>query len=101
MKRCCTLVLLIALLAGCSSAGAEPTRQPPLTLYNPTGVQFTSAAFGPDGKRLAASINDGTARIYALPLDDILAMAKSRVTRALTTDECRTYLHVEQCPSTP
>ena len=61
----------------------------------------TGVAFSPDGKRLAASSNDGTVRIYALPLEDILAMAKSRVTRTLTTDECRKYLHVEQCPSTP
>jgi len=73
----------------------------PLTLHNPSGTQITGVALSPDGQRPAASSDDGTARIYALPLDDILAIAKSRVTRALTTDECRKYLHVEQCPSQP
>jgi WD40 repeat protein len=61
-------------------------------------MTVTSVAFSPDGKRLAASSADGTVRIYALPLDDIIAIAKSRVTRALTTDECRKYLHVDKCP---
>ena len=41
---------------------------------------------------------NGTARVYALPLEDIIAIAKSRVTRALTKDECQKFLHVEQCP---
>ena len=70
----------------------------PLTFYAPNAAQFNSVAFSPDGKRLAGSCSDGAVRIYALPLDEIIAMAKSRVTRALTTDECRKYLHVDKCP---
>jgi hypothetical protein len=38
-------------------------------------------------------------RIYALPIDEIIAIAKSRVTRALTTDECQKFLHTDQCPA--
>jgi WD40 repeat protein len=82
------------------SMGSGRSEQP-LTLYNPNAATVTSVAFSPDGKRLAASSNDGTVHIYALPLDDILAIAKSRVTRALMTDECRKYLHVETCPAAP
>ena len=63
--------------------------------------RVTSVAFSPDAKQLAVASNDGFVRVYVLPLEDILAIAKSRVTRALTTDECRKYLHVEQCPSQP
>ncbi len=73
----------------------------PLTLYNPNGLLVTGVAFSPDGKRLAVSANDGTARIYALSLDDIISIAKSRVTRALTNDECQKYLHVDKCPGKP
>jgi WD40 repeat protein len=79
------------------SIGSARSKQP-LVFYNPTAMTVTSVAFSPDGKRLAASSADGTVRIYALPLDDIIAIAKSRVTRALTTDECRKYLHVDKCP---
>ncbi len=70
----------------------------PLTLYNPKGSIVMGVVFSPDGKRLAVSAADGTARIYALPLEDIVSIAKSRLTRALTEDECRKFLHVEQCP---
>ena len=28
-------------------------------------------------------------------------LTRSRVTRSLSTDECRKYLHVDQCPVTP
>ncbi len=69
----------------------------PLTLYGHAAT-ILSVAFSPDGKRLATASRDGTSRVYALPLEDIIAIAKSRVTRALTTDECQKYLHVEACP---
>jgi hypothetical protein len=31
----------------------------------------------------------------------LIALAKSRVTRSLTTEECQQYLHVEACPAEP
>jgi hypothetical protein len=42
--------------------------------------------------------DDGTARIYVLPIEELIALAKTRVTRALTTEECQKYMHVPQCP---
>lgn len=78
------------------STGSSRSEQP-LTFFNPSGYYFIAVAFAPDGKRLAAG-GDGTIRIYALPLEDIITIAKSRVTRTLTTDECRKFLHVDKCP---
>lgn len=72
----------------------------PLTLYGATASVF-GIAYSPDGKRLAVGSTDGIVRVYALPLEDIIAIAKSRVTRALTTDECQKYLHVDKCPADP
>ena len=40
-------------------------------------------------------------RVYALQMEDLVALAKSRLTRSLTTEECQKYLHVEQCPLEP
>ncbi len=81
----------------------SPTRgrsEEPLTLYGHTAILY-GVVFSPDGKRLATASRDGTARVWALRLDDLMAIAKSRVTRTLTTEECQKYLHAEQCPADP
>ena len=70
-----------------------------LTLHAPEGL--TSVAFSPDGSQLATASRDGTNRIYLLKIEDLVSLARQRVTRSLTTEECKQYLHVEQCPSTP
>jgi WD40 repeat protein len=61
--------------------------------------------FTPDGTRLIVAGQDGTVSsdqtvgIYFLRLDDLIAVAKSRLTRSLTNEECKQYLHMNQCPS--
>jgi WD40 repeat protein len=55
-------------------------------------------AFSPDGKQLASASFDGTARVYVLEVDELIALANSRLTRWFTTDECNRYLHVAICP---
>jgi len=49
---------------------------------------------------LAYPADDGTIRLLALYIDDLLAMARSRLTRSWTEDECRSYLHLDRCPPT-
>ncbi len=56
--------------------------------------------FSPDGTRLAYAAADGTVRVLALDIDDLIHLARSRLTRSWTPDECRVYLHLETCPST-
>lgn len=70
-----------------------------LTLRAPDGL--TSVAFSPDGSQLATASRDGTNRIYLLKIKDLVALARQRVTRSLTADECQQYLHVETCPAGP
>jgi len=36
--------------------------------------------------------------VHVLPIEELIALARSRVTRSLTTNECQRYLHIEQCP---
>jgi WD40 repeat protein len=55
-------------------------------------------AFSPDGTRLAYMAADGTVRVLALNIDDLIDLARSRLTRSWTRDECETYLHRETCP---
>jgi len=67
------------------------------SLYGNTGNVF-GVSFSPDGNRLATAGADGTVRTYILRLDDLVALARSRVTRLLTEEECRTFLHMDSCP---
>jgi WD40 repeat protein len=54
-------------------------------------------AFSSDGTKLASASNCGV-RIWAIDIDDLLQIARQNVTRSLTDEECRKYLHEEQCP---
>ena len=63
-----------------------------------TSVPVRTVVFSPDGTRLAAIDDDGVVRVWALDLDDLVAIATERVTRNFTDDECRQYLHLERCP---
>jgi WD40 repeat protein/DNA-binding SARP family transcriptional activator len=74
------------------------TGQELMTLYGNTSNVF-GVSFSPDSTRLATAGGDGTVRIYTLNMAELTDLARSRVTRALTTEECRRYFHLEQCPS--
>ncbi len=58
----------------------------------------TGVAFGPDGTQLASAAPDGVVRVWELDLDALIRIARTQVTRELSVDECRQYLHVESCP---
>jgi len=70
------------------------------TFYGHT-AEVTGIAFSPDGKYLASVSWDGTLRVYYTQIEDLIAAAKKRVTRSLTTEECQKYLHVGVCPAQP
>jgi WD40 repeat protein len=56
-------------------------------------------AFSPDGTRLTAVSAEGEALVYALNLQELMAVARRRVTRVMTSAECRQFLHAERCPT--
>ena len=55
--------------------------------------RVTSAAFSLDGRYIVTAGWDGTARIYLAHIEDLMELARSRVTRELTPEERRRYLH--------
>ncbi len=71
-----------------------------LTLYGHT-QPVNGVAFSPDGTHLITSSEDGTVRQYLLRIEDLMALARTRLTRTWTVRECQEFLHVEQCPHTP
>jgi len=64
-------------------------------------ASLSSVAFSPDGKRLVTASWDKTVREYILPVEELIALAQLRVARALTLDECKKYLHWDECPTRP
>jgi WD40 repeat protein/serine/threonine protein kinase len=58
-------------------------------------------AWSPDGKLLASAGDDGIVQVYAIDEVELLRLVRSRVTRNLTTDECKRYLNLAQCPAMP
>jgi WD40 repeat protein len=58
-------------------------------------------AWTPDGNRLLSAGDDGIIQVYAMDIDLLMSLARSRVTRNLTPEECRKYLHRDDVPPIP
>ena len=65
-----------------------------LTPSNTFGLDITQ-----DGRQLYAS-GFGTPAVlgFTLLTEDTMALVQQRLTRTLTDDECRQYLHLDACP---
>src|SRR5438309_1759841 len=57
-----------------------------------------AVAWSPDGKRLALAGSDGIAQVFVIDSIELLRLVRSRISRDLTTDECRRYLNTDHCP---
>ena len=68
-----------------------------LTLFGQDLI-VNAVAFSPDSRLLATLSADGTVALHLLPIDDLRDFARERVTRTLTDEECRQYLHAGNCP---
>ncbi len=79
-------------------AGDNLTTDEPLTLSGHAAAVYR-VAWSPDGHRLATASRDGTSRVYIVDLDDLVALARSKVTRGLSAEECQKFLHQDSCPN--
>ncbi|HEU4568428.1 MAG TPA: WD40 repeat domain-containing protein [Marmoricola sp.] len=60
---------------------------------------MASVQFSQDGTRLLTAGDDGIVRVWTLDTDELIGIARSRLSRGLTTAECRRYLHQVPCPA--
>jgi hypothetical protein len=56
-----------------------------------------AVAFTDDRHVVVGTLNELVAGL-TFDVDDLVEIGRSRVTRTLTDQECRTYLHLDTCP---
>ena len=71
-----------------------------LTLRGHSG-SINAVAVSPDGKFLASASQDGTLQVQAFDIRELLNLARSRVTRNFTAEECQRYFQSATCPPLP
>jgi WD40 repeat protein/basic membrane lipoprotein Med (substrate-binding protein (PBP1-ABC) superfamily) len=67
-----------------------------LLLRPESGVGLVDVVFSPDGKMLATS-GDDAVRVFLLEIDNLVDLAKSRLSRDFTSQECQRFLSGEHC----
>ncbi|MEO6663213.1 MAG: WD40 repeat domain-containing protein [Rubrivivax sp.] len=60
--------------------------------------EVLDAAFSSDGRRLTTITADGTPRVHFFDIDKLKSLARGRVTRQLSPDECKRYFRDIPCP---
>ena len=68
-----------------------------LSLPNRVG-SVSSVAWSPDGRLLAAAGDDSIVQVYYVDIEDLMALARRRVTAKPPTEGCMKYLHADKCP---
>jgi len=58
---------------------------------------IADVAFSPDGKRLYTASVDGSIRVFLLDIEELMTLARSRLTRGFTEEECKRFLHMNTC----
>ena len=61
-------------------------------------ASVSNLGYSPDGTRVASVGTDGVLRVWTLDLDELIRLAEDRITRRLSEDECRRWLHLDACP---
>jgi WD40 repeat protein len=53
--------------------------------------------FHPDGRYVVTAGDDGMVRVFIVDIDDLMELARSRLSRGFTEEECQRYLHLPSC----
>ena len=51
----------------------------------------------PDGRHVVTAGDDGTVRVYIASFEELMDLARARLSRGFTQEECQRYLHRPSC----
>ena len=54
--------------------------------------------FSPDGTRVVTAGDDGIVSVYIVSTEELIEVARSRLSRGFTQEECQRYLDLPACP---
>ncbi len=72
-----------------------------LATFNQGIYPVEGAIFTGDGKHVITTSDDGAIREYTLDPNELTELAKSRLIRTWRQDECKKFLHTDQCSERP
>jgi WD40 repeat protein len=53
--------------------------------------------FSPDGRHVVTGGDDGMVRVFIVSVEELMEVARARLSRDFTSAECRQYLHLPSC----
>jgi WD40 repeat protein/serine/threonine protein kinase len=68
-----------------------------LTIMTDQNLALEGVDFSPDGRYVVASGSDGIVRVFIVSLEELIDVARSRLSRDFTQSECQRYLHLPSC----
>ena len=66
----------------------------------PADQAIVDIDYSPDGRYLAATSSDGATTVHALDIGELVQLARGRLTRGFTDEECDRYLGADRCEPT-
>jgi WD40 repeat protein len=75
----------------------DPNSSEALSILTDQSLPLEGVDFSPDGRYVVSAGEDGLLRVFAVSIEDLMALARSRLSRGFTEDECQTYLHKPTC----
>ncbi len=63
-----------------------------------TTTPFNGVDFSSDGEKIVVAGADGKLRLYAMSIEELMEIARSKLSRDFTWSECQQYLNLAVCP---
>lgn len=68
-----------------------------ISLLTDQPVPLGGIDFSPDGRSVVTAGDDGMVRVFTVAVEDLIDLARFRLSRGFSEEECQTYLHKPAC----